>query len=905
MKSSPSPVGVRAVNDEPLRALVVPHTHWDRAWYWPFERHRARLCECLSVLLETMRRHEDFHFTGDGQTLMFEDYLEVRPGERAELQRYANQGRLATGPMYCLADVYCTGVEALVRNFQLGMAWARDFGGLMRVVHMPDTFGITPNLPAVCAGFGCGTFVFMRGHPAELPGSFHMQQTGEGRGPLPVEQRLFFWKDASGSMVRVIRLRDGYANAARLARHPEPGAPTEDLAAAAEKLLGAAEKQNDGQGEPVVLMAGVDHQFPQSRLPELIQLAEQGGRWRFHLVGLDEAGRLAESRLADDWPVFEGEFHGRGAASVLGGTVSTRIYLKIANARVEQLLVHQAEPAAALANWLGWSDPSFATLPVAWKTLLRAHPHDNICGCSVDSVHRADEMAIEQAGHAADAVRRRGIIQLYRRYGANRPGDGRLSFALCNTQAVERLGITDLILDTEGQRRWGDIRLPRRYRIVDESGTEVPFREVERGTSREHPHAFARLELQVRLPPLAFRRYYLEPVEGAWTARPCREVTLENKRLSVTIQETGEMCMTDRRTGAEWPGLGCFSGQADVGDSYDFSDLPGEHEIILPMNRPKLLQLPSEGGLQSAAVEGRLSVPEECRKDRRGRSARLAKLPVRIEYSLGPDAAHLEVRVVFTNTARDHRLRWNLISPAPVAESMAGVKMRVLHRPAGEAPTGDRPPRVHPEHPADEFVAFPAAPNGLACFSRFPFNYEIVEGRRLAITVMRSVGYLCSPVELATRPGLGAGPHTATPDAQCPGRRIDIRLALRPFAMEESDTLLGEAMLWRAEPLRGQMDATVPYIEQTDSTEPPSLMWAEGPVVLTACKPALDDGGWVVRFFNPSSQPVSTQVRFARTVGLLECGLDEIPNGQRSERGDRHPLDLAGYGWRTCRIISS
>ena len=25
-------------------AFVFPHTHWDRAWYWPFERFRTKLC---------------------------------------------------------------------------------------------------------------------------------------------------------------------------------------------------------------------------------------------------------------------------------------------------------------------------------------------------------------------------------------------------------------------------------------------------------------------------------------------------------------------------------------------------------------------------------------------------------------------------------------------------------------------------------------------------------------------------------------------------------------------------------------------------------------------------------------------------------------------------------------------
>jgi len=67
-------------------ALIFPHTHWDRAWYWPFERFRTKLCECFEVMITMLREYSEYHFSCDGQTLMIEDYPEVCPESRTVLQ---------------------------------------------------------------------------------------------------------------------------------------------------------------------------------------------------------------------------------------------------------------------------------------------------------------------------------------------------------------------------------------------------------------------------------------------------------------------------------------------------------------------------------------------------------------------------------------------------------------------------------------------------------------------------------------------------------------------------------------------------------------------------------------------------------------------------------------------------
>ena len=59
---------------------IVSHSHWDREWYLPFEKHRTKLIELLDTameLFETDENYRSFHL--DGQTIVLDDYLEIRP----------------------------------------------------------------------------------------------------------------------------------------------------------------------------------------------------------------------------------------------------------------------------------------------------------------------------------------------------------------------------------------------------------------------------------------------------------------------------------------------------------------------------------------------------------------------------------------------------------------------------------------------------------------------------------------------------------------------------------------------------------------------------------------------------------------------------------------------------------
>jgi hypothetical protein len=901
-------------------ALVIPHTHWDRAWYWPAARLQVRLIECMRTLLAIFASDPEYRFSCDGQTLMIEDYLEACPEDRSVIQGLVRSGRLSVGPLYCQADLYCTGGEALIRNLLIGRSQANALGGVQHLLYMPDTFGITPAIPMICQGFGIDAVCFMRGLSGDLPGMFSMSADPNAGGiprQIPAGTRMFRWSCPDGSEVRVFHLRDGYANACDIGRKPGDASMLAafDLVSAQEKLLGAARKQDDAQGAPLLLLAGVDHQIPEPRLSEAMRAASASGAYVFRYAGFDDLLEAMRAHPREELIGYRGEFHGHGAASVLGGTVSTRIYLKHRNARAERLLIHQAEAAAALVLGAGVEDGTSAGLTVAWKHLLTTHPHDDICGCSVDAVHRDNEYHLAQAEIGGDAMRRRLIRRLVEAFGGVAPEETRFAFLVVSTQASRSRVRTVITLDFEARLRWGDYQLAPHYALVDERGREIPFRELRRGRSLEHPHEAVTLELYPVLEPFTLTRVFIEPRPApASPAAPAGAAgdgaaTIANAHLRARLDAHGLLTLTDLRGGTTWSGLGSFSGQADAGDSYDFADLDDASEEMLTLHGARCGHASAHAGLQVLELTGTLRLPLGLDEAASARLRELVELPVSVVYTLAEDAEHLECLVSCTNTARDHRLRWNLALPAVPTRSRAGLKFNEVTRTAPAQPSAR--PRVHPEHPADHFIAVEAAGSpsgaGLALYGECPLNYEIVHQPtpRLAVTILRAVGMLTRP-GLGTRPS-GAGPLTPTPEAQCLGRQVQLRFALRPFAGAAGEELFHGAARWRADPLVGQIEGYWPQHGPRGVQGP--LLSCSGQVVVTACKPPQGNPtapmGPLVRLFNPlpRSQTVILSVPAARRLSAL--GLDEEPTTQwalQALEAGRWQLTIPAYALRTVGL---
>ena len=383
---------------QPTEVHVVPHFHWDREWYQPFQGFRRRLVGALDQVLDILERDPTYrYFFLDGQTIVLEDYVEIRPENEARLRSLIAAGRIGAGPWYVQPDEALVSGESLVRNLLLGHRLAAAFGGRpVKAGYVPDIFGHSSQLPQILTGFNIDNALLWRG--------LH----GEG---LPSE---LAWEGADGSHVLLVRLPEhwGYSDWFFDVRavHAEDPVDAEELVSTVARYL---DYKAERATTPVVLaLDGTDHAEPDERLPRWLELLGQ----RFPGVRFIHSSPeefLERLRTVVRKPTMvRGELRQpsklvRTGNWLLNGVLSSRIHLKQANARCQTLLERWAEPLSALAAIHSGAPYPRGYLRVAWRHLLQNHPHDSICGCSVDQVHqdmvyRFDQVAMiaeETAGH--------------------------------------------------------------------------------------------------------------------------------------------------------------------------------------------------------------------------------------------------------------------------------------------------------------------------------------------------------------------------------------------------------------------------------------------------------------------------------------------------------------------------
>ncbi len=347
---------------------VVSHTHWDREWYRTFQDFRLSLVRLVDDLLDILDSDPAFRsFMLDGQTIILEDYLALRPEREADLRRHIQSRRLVIGPWHILPDEFLVGPESTVRNLMLGAATCARFGERMLVGYTPDPFGHIGQLPQILAGVGVETAMFRRGLSEE-----------------PLE---LWWEAPDGTRVLALYLREGYGN---LEWAPTDPAVFTRMVERQIALLGPHTRTKH-----LLLLNGTDHQPPQPEIPTLIGAANAALEGRARLVHgtIPAYARAVRAALGPDpdLPVVRGELRSPRRHHLLPGVLSTRMWIKQRNQQCETLLERYAEPLAALGTL--WGAPSRREdLWQSWRFLIENHPHDSICGCSIDQVH--DEMRI-------------------------------------------------------------------------------------------------------------------------------------------------------------------------------------------------------------------------------------------------------------------------------------------------------------------------------------------------------------------------------------------------------------------------------------------------------------------------------------------------------------------------------
>jgi alpha-mannosidase len=430
----------------PIRDVhVVPHTHWDREWYAPFQVFRLKLVDLVDELVPRLECGEAGpHFLLDGQLAAIDDYLELRPDMAPRLTALVVAGRLAVGPWYVLPDEFLVSGETLVRDLQLGLRRGATFGGVMEVGYLPDMFGHIAQMPQILRLAGFSRAVVWRGVPAS------------------VQSTSFGWRAPDGSTVRAEYLPEGYGNGAYLPTDPA------ELVTAVDAFVTTHGGLLSG---PVLWMNGTDHQEPARHLVATLDAANRAQHdYRFTVVSLAEH---FGNGSAEALPVHDGEMRSGARANLLMGVTSNRVDVRTAAARAEVALERVTEPMCALFTDADrW--PS-AALEVAWREVIRSAAHDSVCACSHDDVVHTVLHRYAEARDIADTLVERALYW----FGCTLADKGT---AVCNTTARSRraivetpAGCTSVVVPAFGWRVVPDA-LPSPDHapvIVDDDGTTL------------------------------------------------------------------------------------------------------------------------------------------------------------------------------------------------------------------------------------------------------------------------------------------------------------------------------------------------------------------------------------------------------------------------------------------------
>ena len=804
---APGSAGSEASSAEPTVIHLVPHTHWDREWYQPFQVFRMRLVELVDELLDSMEADERLAFTLDGQVATVDDYLEVRPEGRARIERLIAEGRLAIGPWQILMDEFLVSGETIIRNLEIGWHAAEAFGAAMPVGYLPDMFGHIAQMPQILRRAGIGHAVVWRGVPAAI------------------DRHAFNWRSPDGSEVRAEYLVGGYGNGAYLLAIPDR---------LADKVARYVEAGRAFYGDRSVLaMYGTDHAVPSPRLAEIVENANEQRddivvrieTLTRYIQGFDAAPPVAPAA-----PVWTGELRSAARANMLMNVTSARIDIKAAAGRAERILERYAEPLAAL-HGAAW--PA-RLLELAWRRVSDNSAHDSICGCSQDAVvsqvlNRFAEAEQIGRGLATAALRPlaaaapRGSVVVVNPSPHDRTDlveldvDVPASWAAVELELADgRRVATQLIERPEAILRRHSLAgreiaelLARRLHGRELFGHSVDGYRVERGGTApqltltvddpEAPDDFdiddlvdavvaatggdpdeawevvvvrgerRRLVAAVPAPPLAAS--VVRPVEGAELPERAAERgadpdsvvvgdrSLANGLISVRVGDDGTLDVEGG--GVRLEGVGRLVDGGDYGDTYNYGP-PADDQIVDRPTGVVVVEVREPGPIRGRLdITARYDWPLGLLPDGTGRSERTAPVEVTRTLELRAGEPFVRVACAFTNPGRDHRVRWHIPLPAPTDHSSAEGQFAVVDRGlTEEAGHGEVPT---PTFPAHDFVHA----GGVTALLDQVTEYELVGGRELALTVLRSTG-LISRNDNPFRED-PAGPEVPVPGAQLVG----------------------------------------------------------------------------------------------------------------------------------------
>ncbi|ONI37612.1 hypothetical protein AN639_09735 [Candidatus Epulonipiscium fishelsonii] len=725
------------------KAYTYHHTHWDTEWYFTEQHSQVQFIYHMQELFEALDNGWIDTYHMDGKSNSMEDYFKTNPEAKEKFIKYVKEGKILIGPFYEQLSAFIAPGESIIKNLQLGMDLADEYGGSCKTAYLPDPFGQVQDYPKIMNGFGIYDFVFRR-----------------GMGDVHKLKNNFWWDSNDGSRILINVLQGGYSFAG-LAFYQ--GRLIENAGLNLDKkgiisLMHDCEAESAIEGQ-FLFPAGKDNCPVMFEFKNLIkQYNEQSEDFEFIETTLDNYMKmLRESNV--DFQKYQGELYTTQYHRVHKSIFSARPDIKITQDKTERMLIYEVQPLMTMLDKLAIPYEHGMVLE-AWKLLSRSQTHSE--ATNSDDVNEQILARAKKAFLLAESLK----TYLTRKIAVSVPKvAGCKPIVIFNTLPFKR----DLNIKLNVYSKNKNFKLIRNGQEIEYS--IITQEKVYGGWRRKHrelldsgrDYYLSTIALNMSdFEGISYETIYLEndifPTLRA--IANSNNTYIENDSVRVELFE-GSLSIRNKQTDLFIEDAIYFENSGDQGDTFDYDYPTKDLTVITKFKDAKVVSSYETKEMSSMTIQGEIKVPKDL--DSRADGVLNETLPYELTLSLKCNSEIIEVKGKVLNTAYNHRLRLVIKTKIEAQTSSAGTQFGYVSRTTQpeelkywkEKKWLEEP---LPIEPLLNHVSLADENNITTIFTSSTKEYEIIGENftDIALTLYRAVGHFGLP-DLNRRPGRASG----------------------------------------------------------------------------------------------------------------------------------------------------
>lgn len=841
---------------------VVPHTHWDREWYFTTSRSKVYLMKDLGDVLNTLENDPEFkYFMVDAQGSLLDDYIKWRPQDKERISKLVNDGRLVIGPWYTQTDQLVISGESIVRNMYYGMKRCESFGKYMNVGYVPDSFGQSGNMPQIYRQFGIEDTLFWRGVSDDM-----------------VKHTDYNWRGDDGSVVFTTQIPFGYYIGGNIPEEPEENEEFWQKECL-EKAGGRSATRH------IYFPNGFDQAPVRTNLPQLVKERNEKDPENEYVISCIEDYIKDVKSENPELEEVQGELVIAKHMRIHKSIFSSRSDLKVMNTQIQNYVTNVMEPLLTISYNLGNEYPHEAVAEI-WKLLFENAAHDSIGSCISDTANEDVYVRYKQARDIAV-----NLVELHSRLIAtNVKNDADMTFTAINTLPQKRKDTVIVKTYVPGGK----------FAIIDEKGNDVDYTIIKSRDLTDYvlsqtimldpsrkfyvPDQVLEVTMAIKandVPALGYVQYSIDTQKDSHKETADKKV-LENKYYTIEVEENGSLTIVDKANNVTYKNQGILVENGDDGDSFNYS--PPRKDMEVFSNESKCtVKISGSDIYDQAEIHFDMVVPADL--DERAEGKVSVTMLVDMTVALRKDSKVIDFNVKVDNKGLSHRLCVLFDSQIVSAFNYADQQFGLIKRPnyyekemklymesmnnktekkagiqelanwANDQSTWQEPP-ISIE-PTQSYVSLTDGKTGIAVIPQGVREYEVLDDSKIRLTLFRTYGFM-GKENLIYRPGRASGERIIeTPAAQLL-KEMEFNFGFTSYAGDindsDIDTLAKQyntnlEVYTYAEFLNGRLIFSQREIEGQNA-KIHSLFETEGNLVVSAVKKAEEDDGYIIRLYN-------------------------------------------------------